>query len=334
MQRRNLESRRLGGAKISAFDGYRILSGLLLRAPYAPDGSALWSAYATVMGGMGRPATRGRYAGVGLYFDDPSNAPDLHVFLREKESLLEQGALEQHLGPFDFKLEQVFTGAFVPAGRMRPAQGGDSLGCTVPESASGTMACVVTDAVGDRFILGTNHVLAGVNRGRPSVDLMLQPGPADGGTKKDRVGVLHGFKEIQLGGFTANSFDAALGKPDSPTDLVPGVRGIGQIEGAAPGTYRSRVSKRGWRTDATTGVLRYKVSFLMSYSQGDALFEDQYGIVGDRSNFAQEGDSGALVVDERNRGVGMVMGVAQSIDLTLANPLETILRHFAVEPER
>jgi hypothetical protein len=128
--------------------------------------------------------------------------------------------------------------------------------------------------------------------------------------------------------------DIGFATPDDTGLIQAGIHDIGQLDGwLLTPAYKARVMKRGWKTGLTHGTLWYKdISFVMSYSAGEALFTGQYGVVGDKDVFAKEGDSGAIVVDEERHGVAIVFAVATGMDLTLATPIETLLTQFPVEP--
>jgi hypothetical protein len=91
---------------------------------------------------------------------------------------------------------------------------------------------------------------------------------------------------------------------------------------------------QGRLTGKSNGTLNYKkFSFLLNFpGYGEALFENQYGINSKtNSNFAQQGDSGAIVLDDQNYAIGLVIGVASQIDLAFVNPIDPILTYFSVE---
>ena len=79
--------------------------------------------------------------------------------------------------------------------RWRPAPGGVSIGHY--RITAGTLGCVVRDrSTGARLILSNNHVLANSNDASPG-DLILQPGPTDGGqASANRIGVLERFEGV------------------------------------------------------------------------------------------------------------------------------------------
>jgi len=62
---------------------------------------------------------------------------------------------------------------------------------------AGTFGCLVRRGE-EIFILSNNHVLADTNNGRPG-DIILQPGPADGGTADDRIATLADYVPLDFG---------------------------------------------------------------------------------------------------------------------------------------
>ncbi|MDQ4143304.1 MAG: S1 family peptidase [Actinomycetota bacterium] len=192
-------------------------------------------------------------------------------------------------------------------------------------------------ATGDRFVIGSNHVLAGVNQSTLNRDRVRQPGAGDGGTLADVFGTLVDYVPIKLGGYYTNEVDAALAELDDTNDVERGIRSIGDITGvAAPLSYGDRVKKMGWRTQYTEGTFRYKVDFETEFvGIGKATFVNQYGVVGDdaTTGFALLGDSGAGVLTESaDELAGIVIGVADGLNLTLVSPIDPVLRTFGVEP--
>jgi hypothetical protein len=235
----------------------------------------------------------------------------------------------------DAPIVVIESGPFVPA--SRPLQGGDSISGDGAGGDTGTICCVVENDDGDKFVLGCNHTLAGVNRGVVNQDTVREPGAAAGGRDPaDRLGPLVSYATIQLGGYHRNTLDAAIAEPTKLSDVASGVRGLGPISGVAPAPrHGDRVKKEGWATGYTTGVVRFTLDFTADFNGQAALFVGQMGIVGDDPNtgFAQKGDSGAPVLTEMTDELaGMVIAVAPDIKLAVATPIGPVLSHFDVEP--
>lgn len=226
------------------------------------------------------------------------------------------------------------SGPIVPA--ARPAQGGDSISGDGPGGETGTLGCLVKTGHGDILVLGCNHTLAGVNQCVVNRDGVRQPGVADGGTAADSLGTLTTFVPIQLGGYHPNIMDAAVAEPRDPTDVASGVRNVGAVNGEGLRlNYGDRVHKVGWTTQHTFGTFRYKVDYEQPFPTvgSTAVFVDQYGIVGDAGTFGQQGDSGAAVLSETSDMlVGLLIGVAVDMNLTLVSPIHEVLTTLGVSP--
>jgi hypothetical protein len=77
---------------------------------------------------------------------------------------------------------------------QRPVRPGMSIGHRF--GTAGTVACLVRRQ-GEVFIISNNHVLALLNKAKLG-DLILQPGPGDGGTLEDAVGELAEFVPLHF----------------------------------------------------------------------------------------------------------------------------------------
>jgi len=229
--------------------------------------------------------------------------------------------------------------------KIRPAPGGVSIGHVL--ITAGTLG-VTAHRRGRPVILSNNHVLANANDGRPG-DLILQPGPADGGRTQDAIGRLTDFVPIQfrerrlgalgrlleraLGPALAaaglglkrlpsgrtNLIDAAIAEPISADVVASEILGIGRVAGTVDASIGMRVRKSGRTTAITAG----KVTAL------DAVVEVDYG--GRTAIFRQQmvsdivskgGDSGSLVVDEHGHAIGLLF--AGSLTTTLINSIGAV----------
>lgn len=226
------------------------------------------------------------------------------------------------------------TGRILFAQRERPAMGGDSIGHS--RGASGTFGCTVTDGQGRTLILSCNHVLADLNRARRGDDI-LQPGIQHGGRASDRIGELTNYVPLAIDGQTANTVDAAVAVVDHPAEVNAGVRAIGPLAGTQPPPppKRAAVFKQGVATGWTSGRVVFRkaeVPFTHAGTGTDVIMADQYGIIGTAGRFSDQGDSGAVVIDEQSQVVAMVIGVAEEEDanVTFATPIGTVLHALQV----
>jgi hypothetical protein len=148
------------------------------------------------------------------------------------------------------------------------------------------------------------------------------------------VGVLSDFEPLDFGGVRPNHMDAAIAKIDPGivrTHAIGG--GIGIIGGVdSTPAANIAVKKYGKTTGLTVADLIFQgVSVTLPYASGNALFVNQYGIVdGAGAMFAGPGDSGALVVNSGNEGVGLLFCVASMGNVALASPLDPILTRFGI----
>lgn len=221
-----------------------------------------------------------------------------------------------------------------PTTKERPAPIGFSVGH--PSITAGTIGARVKDGAGNVYILSNNHVIANSNNATIG-DLTLQPGPYDGGTSADRIGVLSAFETIVMGG-ASNIMDAAIAQVDDPADLL----GITpDYAYGAPGTNTVNatvgmdVQKFGRTTGHTKGkVAEINVSVSVCYVPRGlfmcaeaATFHDQVAV--EPGSFSAGGDSGSLIVTTSNNSPVALL-FAGSSTRTLANPIGPVLNRFGV----
>ena len=209
-------------------------------------------------------------------------------------------------------------------GRFRPAPGGVSLGHY--QITAGTLGCLVKDKKSEKvLILSNNHVLANSNKAEKG-DPILQPGPYDGGKKpKDLIGYLENWIEINFKK-EANLVDAALARPKVSGDVRPEIMLIGSPQGLTKAKIGMPIQKSGRTTGYTTGKVKdISASVKVNYDNQTALFRGQILT----TNMSQGGDSGSLVLDMKQRAVGLLF--AGSEQVTILNPINEVLRLLDVE---
>ena len=286
------------------------------------------------------------------------------VFVKEKipsEELRRGHRVPPSLSGVD--TDVVETGTFKLLGRRdrhRPAFPGMSI--SHYRVTAGTFGALVKDRKTDRLlILSNNHVLANATNGeddRAKIgDFILQPGVYDNGNyEKDAIAKLfrfepvHGLIEDSRGLITQaaalgatgllktfvgdyrvkleretwveNLVDAALAEPLS-NDLVAGtVMDLGDITGSGEVQIQEKVKKSGRTSGVTYGwVHAVEVTIRVVLREGyEALFTDQVMT----TMFSQPGDSGSVVLNEKNQAVGLLF--AGSGTLTLFNRFSNVLR--------
>lgn len=215
-------------------------------------------------------------------------------------------------------------------GRVRPLRPGISIAHHAV--SAGTLGGFVTiDGADGIHALSNFHVLAGspdANTG----DVILQPGPADGGTAEDRVGTLAAWAPVTSdAAMTVDAAVALLDEPDVEADYPSG-----RLTGWGAPTGTEVVEKIG----RTTGVTRGRVvaieldGIVVGYGGevGDLRFDNQIEVEGTGVGpFSRGGDSGSLVYrpqDQRVIGLlfaGSETGGENGAGLTYLNPIDEVL---------
>jgi hypothetical protein len=248
--------------------------------------------------------------------------------------------------------------------RERPCRPGMSIGHY--KSTAGTLGAVVKDRnTGELMVLSNNHVLANGSSVQEirakSGDPILQPGPYDGGSANDRIGVLHRYVplvktvarsdcpiatavargstrllnllvadyEVRLYKHFKNDnlVDCALAKLDSPDLVLASVLDVGEVAGTAEIKPGHPVQKSGRTTGLTKGKVKSVGTTLQVEMKDDekVWFSDQ--AVAEMSS--QPGDSGALILDQDKKAVGLLF--AGSEKLTVFNRIGTVLDRLGVQ---
>lgn len=209
-------------------------------------------------------------------------------------------------------------------GPIQPiAQGGDEV-YAQRSALRGTLGCTVKDANNIMYFLTCDHVV-GVIAGQNVGDQVYSP-------HGNRVGVFAKGGTVTISATFQNRVDAALVQLDQPGTHLRGIQSIGNLSGTNSSiTYGDRTEKYGANTKLTRGDYVYKVSHLVPYANGSALFVDQIGIDSIHpSPFADPGNSGSVVVDNNGSAVGMVFAAAVNSNLGFANPINEVLQTLGV----
>ena len=207
--------------------------------------------------------------------------------------------------------------------RIRPAIGGVSIGHY--KITAGTLGCLVRDKkTGRNFILSNNHVLANSNSAKKG-DIIIQPGAADGGkAPEDKIANLERWVEID---FTdvGNLVDSSLAAPVSEEVVKPEIASIGAPRGVSKAKLKMIVQKSGRTTGHTMGKIKdVSATMKVRYGRKAAVFRNQILTTA----MSQGGDSGSLVLDQKNRAVGLLF--AGSDLATLCNPIQEVLKLLEV----
>lgn len=214
---------------------------------------------------------------------------------------------------------------FGPRDLVVPLRPGIS--CANEVGKRGTVGCILRQADGSRFILSANHVLARENRAKPPAAI-LQP-TADVNPNR-QVAELSDFEPLKLVG---NEMDAAIAKLVI-ADVDPTIFNGKNIrkERKAPLMSGDRLFKFGQSTEERSGTFLSMISNIkLEMRFGDYFFDEQIEVKADAgSPFSCEGDSGALVYDQNDLAVGIVIG-GNCADRTIVTPIGRLLRRFVAE---
>ncbi|KQS73548.1 hypothetical protein [Modestobacter sp. Leaf380] len=222
--------------------------------------------------------------------------------------------------------------------RTRPLVPGLSI--AQRDVTAGTLGGFVRRAgAGGLLVLSNNHVLADSDLATVG-DPVLQPGPADGGTAQDRVGVLTAAQRFSA---TGNLVDAAVAALDDGVDAdpagYPGGPLLGIVAAALDVDPDEDVEKVGRTTGHTHGrITAVEVDGVgVQYDEGVYTFDDQIEIEGRTGSFSEGGDSGSVIWRSRDRAAlgllfaGSTTGGANGGGVTFANPLATVLDVLGLE---
>lgn len=211
--------------------------------------------------------------------------------------------------------------------KIRPVQGGYSIGPESVPNVTGSEGCVVTDGT-KKYMLSCNHVIANENM-LPINTQILQPSLRDGSkTTKDAIAYL--TKYIPLKNKTAinspeNYVDCAIAREYEPGIFSPQIYMIGNLKGVSTPQLGKKVMKSGRTTSYTEALITtIGVTVKVKLELGIYIFKNQ--IV--TTAMGQEGDSGAVLVDSNKMAVGLLCAVSPSA--AVYNPMDKILSSLGV----
>ena len=224
----------------------------------------------------------------------------------------------------------------------RPVPIGVSTGNYQSVSA-GTIACRVRDAVGNLYALSNTHVFAPNDfAGQGEIgDIVTQPGlydfPTHAYAESLRLGTVTAYKPINGSIFATNVIDAAIARMDTgslgtATPLTLG--GYGEPNSVTKAAaVNMAVQKFGRSTQLTKGTITgINATMIVAYADDWYAFFSGQIVVEASGAFIQPGDSGSLLVtdDPAANPVGLVFSGNANGTMTLANPIDSVLRYFDV----
>lgn len=222
-------------------------------------------------------------------------------------------------------------------GRVRPLRPGVSIAHV--DVSAGTLGAFVRVSPApvegadesSVFALSNWHVLAGSSSAQVG-DVVVQPGPADGGNAPDdRVGTLAALVPLAAG--VTQTVDAAVALLDDPE--VDPEYPVGRVTRTTVAEGGEAVGKSGRTTGVTAGRVTAIELDDVVVGYGDGLgalrFDDQIEVesTGD-GPFSRGGDSGSLVYREDGLALGLLFagsetGGTNGTGLTYANPISLVM---------
>ncbi len=165
------------------------------------------------------------------------------------------------------------------------------------------------------YLLSNAHVFSDLSRDQiEGHDMIVQPSPGESGQRRN-VAALYKKANLNFDGDieNPNTIDAAIAKINLGVEHTLEIPHIGKIAGFLKKEQvelQSVCSKFGRTTGYTQGIIfSIYLSIWVKYSiRGEeAIFSDQFLIVPtDSSSFVKGGDSGALLVSDKNRAIGLI----------------------------
>ncbi|CRK61606.1 hypothetical protein [Alloactinosynnema sp. L-07] len=326
-----------------------------------PEGAAALEAMGHVIEAQERHETElmryanvvGVAASVKVTGGTPTLTPSLTVLVDSKKPVKSVPAASRVPAELDGAVTDVVeTGpivALVFNSRVRPALPGFSIGH--PNITAGTFGALVRDlrhrhghhghgcgcgccppeggdGGGAYLILSNNHVLAATNAGKAG-DLILQPGPVDGGLfPSDAVATLDRFEPIVFGAAGYNLVDAAVARPSHSRNVTAAI--IGQVipRGIGQAAIGQGVIKAGRTTQVTAGtVTAINATVAVNYGPpGQAVFRHQILTTA----MSAGGDSGSLLMSRELEAVGLLY--AGSAQITVHNHISDVETALGVRP--
>jgi hypothetical protein len=210
-----------------------------------------------------------------------------------------------------------------PQDAVSPVQPGVS--CAPDIGPSGTIGCFARR--GDvPFLVSANHVIAQENNGVVGTDGVVQPLAGAFGVR--RIAVLQDFEPLRAVG--GNAMDGAIARL-TINDIDPRLFGGRRIDTVRPTMLATgdRVLKFGQMTGEREGIVLSTISNIsLEMRFGTYAFDLHIEVESPADRpFAISGDSGALVYDEMDRAVGILIGGNQSTR-SYVTPIERVLGRF------
>lgn len=218
---------------------------------------------------------------------------------------------------------QVLRAQLDRRGPVRPVPQGVSV--AHPEVTAGSTGWMYDTGAGFPVIGSNNHVLANSNAASTGDDV-LQPGPADGGTTDDQIGVLESYVPVENG----VDVDLATARVDPSVEIA---NELGEVNAPIAGVVDSlAVGDELVKSGRTTGVTRGQIQQLgatVNVNYGGSLGTIQVEDCIITEAMSQGGDSGsstARLVNDELLAAGRLF--AGSSQITVHHNIDNELRHL------
>lgn len=207
---------------------------------------------------------------------------------------------------------------------QRPIRPGISVGSTDQKNA-GTICCLVRDNQGKVYVLSSEHVFTG----KINSDV-IQPGPLDGGTQKDRIGLIS--RRVATSKGIRNAVGAIASVDGTPWDSRPVATSAPIVELAVP-QLGMAVKCLGRTSGTTQGRIKsIHLNIVIADADGKPQpYANLFEVEGLNGPFSSPGDSGAPIVTADGKYlVGMLY--AGSDQYSYGVPIQPILTALDVTP--
>ena len=268
---------------------------------------------------MALPGVHATSVGFKRIADEQTDQVAICVHVLKKRSLDELPVAERIPAQVEgFAVDVVETGLPVECGaKYRPLVGGSELG--VRSFRVGTLGCMVVDpATKTLYALSCAHVLNDLG------STAFQPASY---TVTDEIGATNKIENDKLVdcGLATVSYYSDSGNPE--------ILGIGKVRGSRRVTVDDlgkRMTKYGTSTALTIGVLER--IFVSGNKPDGSRYEDQFTVAG-AGNFADLGDSGSVIVDDKFMVVGLLWAVygTEGRFGAMANQIDNVLTKLGVQ---
>ena len=245
------------------------------------------------------------FIGFGLGFEKPEFFWYLFIENRETVDFLkgELGAAQ-----FGFSVYPLITGMpqdgnpeMIPAVPEQSIQGGTSIGHPLAET-TGTIGSVLR-IFDKRFVISTATVLA--PEGAKLGDLIVHPSRPDSPKRGKILGKLAVISRMAPNAL--NDLDAAIVELQQEIESTPRIKNLGRPGDVSEPHIGMSMRKVGRTTSFTEGkVLCTDVRIKCFLNNRFYYLNDQFIISSENHSFADRGDEGSFVLDNRNAVIGMI----------------------------